>query len=717
MMRHYPFVRQKDPTDCAAACLVTICKYYGKTKDISKVRHLAKTDRKGTNGIGLLNAARELGFKADAFRDPGKSLDNDELKIPFIAHVIMRGYNHYVVVFEINQTHLVVSDPAEGIVNYSRDDFNSFFTGVVFLLVPTDDFYAMSDDSTHYDKILSYVRNEKKNLIKVFLVSFLYASIGVLSSFFFRFIFDDVLPDGDSRKLILYVLVFLAISMIQVTFQYLRLASVISFELNISKTIVLDNIKKIILLPISFFSDHQTGDLIQRLDDSQGVSHLLSDVASRLIVDIIFSIISGVILFYLSSNLFFIALIVFIATLMSSAIFVKPLRSSYNRYKIEAGELKSIYVQSLQGIETIKGTKSEAFVNDSTEKQFVKMMDNSLRIRTLENKLIVLIGTINQLGSIIILGAGVYQVMDHQITIGTLLSFYTLLGYFVSPTFELLNLQLQLQSTMSSLDRLSEIDTIPKESFDGVIPGKTIQSITTEHLNFAYGYRKNTLRDISLDISKGSKIAIIGPSGCGKTTLVKLFLGFYPVEENMLKVNGISIKTINKEWLRSKIVYISQSLFFFRGTIRDNILLGSTSIQEDDIWKTLKMVDMYNYVQDLPYGLDSYIEEGATNLSEGQKQRLAFCRALITKPEVIILDEATSHLDSVTEKYILDMLSSIPDPITFIIIAHRISSITGCDSIYIMDEGRIVDNGTHKELLRSSGLYREMVQNLLISTD
>lgn len=314
------------------------------------------------------------------------------------------------------------------------------------------------------------------------------------------------------------------------------------------------------------------------MDDSQSISNLLSNTSSSLIVDLIFGIVSGIALFILSKILFCIAFIIFILSIIISLLFVKPLRKTFNDYKKEEGRLKSIYVESLKGIETIKGQRSEEYINEYTESQFNKTINKVLEQRNLENKLILFIGIVNNSGSMIILGVGTFLTMKGSLSLGSLLSFYTLLGYFISPTFEVLKLQLQLQSSMVALDRLYEIDISPKENLDGIVPSDEIKTIEVKELNFSYGYRDRVLEDISLNISKGDKIAIVGPSGCGKTTLVKLLMDYYKVDEGIININGHPIEKISKSWLRSKIVYISQSIFFFKATIRENLLFRNIYI-------------------------------------------------------------------------------------------------------------------------------------------
>lgn len=271
---------------------------------------------------------------------------------------------------------------------------------------------------------------------------------------------------------------------------------------------------------------------------------------------------------------------------------------------------------------------------------------------------------------------------------------------------------MQLQASISALDRLEEVEITEEENLEGLEPEANIEKISLENVSFAYGYRENTLDNINMEINKREKVAIVGPSGSGKTTLIKLIMRFYPVETNSIFINDISIDKISKKWLRTKISYLSQSVFFFRGTIRENMMLGNSYISDSEIIEMLMKVDLLDMLNKLPNGLDTVIEEGAVNFSEGQKQRLALCRAMLSKPEVIILDEATSHLDSITEKRINDLFQEISDSITIITIAHRLSSIINSDRIYFIEDGCVKSSGTHEDLLLKNSTYSKMVENL-----
>lgn len=309
----------------------------------------------------------------------------------------------------------------------------------------------------------------------------------------------------------------------------------------------------------------------------------------------------------------------------------------------------------------------------------------------------------------LIIWVGTDSVLKGNLTIGGLLTFNALLAYFFNPIQSLIHLQPQLQTAIVASDRLGEILDLESED---ILHGKTKISpdslkgdIEIKHIDFRYGTRQLVLKDINIVIKEGQSIAFVGESGSGKTTLSKLLLDFYKPERGEILIRGMNIEDIDLSALRSKIGYISQETFLFSGTILDNFKLANTNITLEQIIEVCKLTKAHDFINELPLRYDTYLEENAANLSGGQKQRLSIARALIKHPDILIMDEATSSLDSVTEKAIDDTIKKITHQMTTITIAHRLSTIVSCDQIYVMDKGRIIEAGSHIALLQQKGMY------------
>lgn len=298
-------------------------------------------------------------------------------------------------------------------------------------------------------------------------------------------------------------------------------------------------------------------------------------------------------------------------------------------------------------------------------------------------------------------------VLKGEVTIGELISFNALLAYFIQPIGRLINLQPQLQEAIVASDRLGEILDLELEKSDdeSIKPETLAGCISLENVSFAYGMRDNVLNDINISIHNGEKIALVGESGSGKTTIAKLLMGFYKIDQGKIILNNYYIDDIDKETLRSKISYISQDSFFFSGTIKENLEFVGDDVTYEKMVDACKKAHIHEYIESLPLKYKTPLEEKGSNLSGGQRQRLSIARALLKKPEILIMDEATSNLDSITERAIQRTLEECTENVTTIVIAHRLSTIKKCQKIYVMDKGRIIEEGSHRELLDKGGYY------------
>lgn len=309
-----------------------------------------------------------------------------------------------------------------------------------------------------------------------------------------------------------------------------------------------------------------------------------------------------------------------------------------------------------------------------------------------------------------IIWIGSMQVINGKLTLGEMMVFNTLLGYFTEPVKNLIGLQPTIQTAMVSADRLGEVIDLDIEQKDErIIPNNLKGDIEIKNLDFRYGTREQILKNINMKIKKGEKIALVGESGSGKTTLAKLFLKFFDFEKGEININDFNIKDIDITFLREKISYISQDIFLFNNTIKENLILNET-IKMEEVIEMAKKINAYDFINQLPQRFNYVIEENGANLSMGQKQRLSILRALLKKPDILIMDEATSNLDTITENIIQNTLNNLDMEMTIIIIAHRLSTIRMCDRIYVLDKGEIIESGTHEELVNIKGKYYKLLK-------
>lgn len=712
MLKKYHCIKQHDITDCGAACLATISKQYGLKTPISKIREVAGTDKQGTNALGVIKAAEQLGFNAKGVTGEKEAIFS-EFPLPAIAHVLIdNSLLHYVVVHSVKKDEIIIADPAEGIVKYTPEEFFKIWSGVLIIMTPNIKFEKGDDTTGLFKRFLWLLKPQKKMMIYIFLASLVYTILGILAAFYFKFLLDDIIPYSLEKTLIAISIGVVILTLIKVLINAYRAHLLLYLSQKIDIPLILGYYNHVLDLPLSFFGTRRVGEIVSRFMDASKIRDAISGATLTIMIDTLMAIGGGVILYIYNSTLFSIAVVMLVLYGVLVFIFNKPIRD-VNRKQMEENSLLTSYlVESLNGIETIKAFNAEKESKLKTEIGFVKLLKTVFKmgmINNVRNSLTVFIATI---GVNIILWVGAYNIIQGKMTIGQLLVFNSLLVYFIDPVKNLINLQPMLQTAIVASDRLGEILDLDIEKsemeYKKISPLSLRGNIEFKNINFRYGTRKKVLKNININIKQGDKIAIIGESGSGKTTLVKLLMNFYSPEEGEILINGNNIKDISIDSLRSKIAYVPQETFLFSGSIIENLELGTDGVGLEKVIEAAKMAKAHDFINELPLRYNTKLEENGTNLSGGQRQRLSITRAILKNPDILILDEATSSLDSITEKSIEKTINTFSNKITSIIIAHRLSTIMRCNYIYVMDKGEIIEAGDHHELMNLNGKYYEM---------
>lgn len=724
----YTFVKQQDATDCAAACLAMVCLHYKKETTITRLRDMMGTDLKGTNLIGLSKCAEELGFVSQAVRVDKEGFLS-KYTLPAIANVITKeGLRHFVVVFKITEKYVVIGDPAKDLMRMETDEFYKNFTGAMLILKPNQEFVTGKiKEGKIFDRFLRLLLPQKKLFAYSILASVLLTVLGIVSSLFNKILMDEVLPYKLENTLLLVLIIFAAIAITQAVIDFVRNWMMIYLSQRIDIPLMLGYFEHIYKLPMKFFATRKTGDIITRFSDAFTIKDIFTNIALTLIMDIAMALVTGVILFKMNPSLFGIILFMTIISILLVLIFKQPYKKINEEQMQQGAVLNSQIIEGLRAVETIKGNANEETELENIEKEYIKSLRISMKEGMLSNVQGAISNLVSTVGNLVLMYVGIMQVIDSNITLGSLMSFMTLSGYFMDPVGRLVSLQLQIQEANISMKRMSEIldyeqeqvvTEEQEESLGNMLLGQQVSSdkmyqtlekadgdIEVKNVTFRYGNRKPVLKDVSFMIPKGKKVALVGASGSGKSTIAKLLLKYYEPESGEILLDGVNIREYNNQSVRRAISYVPQTIELFSKSIYDNIRVSQMNATLEEVKEAAKAADAHDFIKKLPMQYYSYLEEAGNGLSGGEKQRIALARAFLKNNQFYILDESTSNLDFGTENIIFDMIYNKFKNKSMLIIAHRLATVKNCDEIIVLDKGEIVESGSHEELLAKRGHY------------
>ena len=708
IMKYY-CIKQHDITDCGAACLATVSKQYGLSTSITKIRNIAGTDKQGTNAYGMVKAAEQLGFTAKGVKGNQEAFFS-EFPLPAIAHVVVDGsLMHYVVIHKITKKQVIIADPAKGLVKKTPEEFFKEWTGVLILLVPAQTFKKGKETKNIFERFWGLLLPQKRLVMDIFLASLVITVLGILGAFYFQIIIDDILPAGIVKTLHMLSVGVILLKLFSVLLSVMRTQLLVYLSQKLDIALLLGYYDHVLKLPMNFFGTRKVGEIISRFQDASSIRDAISNATLTVMIDTIMAIAGGLILFFKNKVLFGIAFVMVLLYGILVIAFNKAYKKANEHQMEQNAQLTSYLVESLNGIQTVKAFNGEQTVQTETEFRFVRLLKSIFKLASISNVQEGLKLFVESMGSVIILWVGAYNVLNGNMTIGSLVAFNSLLVYFLDPVKNLINLQPTLQTAMVASDRLGEILDLEIEKSKSerhkLAPKSLKGDIILQDVSFRYGTRQLVLQNFTMEIKRGQSIAIVGESGAGKTTIAKLLLNLYQYEAGMITIAGYALPDIQLETLREKIAYIPQETFLFSGTIMENLTFGMENPDMEEVIACAKMAQLHDFVNGLPLRYETHLDENGSNLSGGQRQRIAIARAMLKKPEILILDEATSNLDAVTEKAIQGTIDTYSEGMTTIIIAHRLSTIRRCDKIYVMDKGKIVESGSHKELMGKEGGY------------
>lgn len=710
-MKKDTLVRQHDIKDCGAACIASVASYYGLKLPIAKIRQLCHTDIKGTNVLGMVQGLESMGFNAKGVRGNIDALY--DIPLPAIAHVMINGeIPHFVVIYKINKTKIFMMDPTKGkIEEYLLADFAKIWEGILILLEPNEYLDEKDERVNIYNRFWNLVAPHKSILVQALVGALVYTILGLSTSIYIQKITDYVLIDGNRRLLNLLSVAMITILLLQIFIGTMKSILVLQTGQKMDRHLILGYYKHLLKLPQRFFDTMKVGEIISRINDAVKIRAFINDAAIQIFVNFFIVILSFALMFT-----YFWKLALIIALVIPFYLFVYWLINRLNR-KVErrlmeaAAGLESQLVESLNSVKTIKQFGIETFANNKTDNHFTSLLKNIYKsvLNTIFS------GSASEFLSkifiIVLLWVGSGYVIDKEITPGELLSFYALIGYFTGPVSQLIGMNKIIQNALIAADRLFEIMDLEREETTGKIEMSSDQvgDIQFKNVAFSYGSRVDVFADFNCIIKKGQTTAIIGESGSGKTTLSSLIQNLYPLKSGKIVIGDYDIGYVSNFSLRNLVSVVPQQIDLFAGNVIENIALGEDIPNIQRIVDITKSLGILEFIEKLPNGFQSDLGENGSQLSGGQKQRIAIARALYKNPEILILDEATSSLDTGAELIIQNILHEFKNQEkTIIVIAHRLSTIANADTIFVLKDGQIIEQGKHRDLMARNSVYKSM---------
>ncbi|MBD2435379.1 peptidase domain-containing ABC transporter [Nostoc sp. FACHB-110] len=706
VMRRYPYFAQQSASDCGAACLVMVSRYWGKRFSINRLRDITNADRNGASLRGLSAAAESIGFSTRPVKANLHQLAKQ--KLPAIVH--WEG-KHYIVVYEITPKHVIIADPGIGQLTLTHAEFTANWTGYTLLLQPTVMLKEAKETSTPFWQFFELLKPHSLVMLEVLIASIFIQIFGLITPLFTQLILDRVVVQRSELTLTAVGLGLLIFSLFRVAMTGLRQYLLDHTANRIDLALIVGFIRHTLRLPLSFFETRYVGDIISRVQENRKIQRFLSGEALSILLDLFTVFIYVGLMFWYSWKMALLALLI-IPPFALLALIATPFLQRISREIFNAVAKESSYlIEALTGVRTVKATAIEQTVRWHWEELLNKEIKANFSGEIISNRLQIFSNSIQAIVTTALLWYGGHLVIHNQLTIGQLVAFNMLLGNIITPFQRLTVLWNQIQEVVIAVERINDVlDAEPEEDLQQQSRQNLPQiqgHIRFSNVTFRYHPESdiNILENLNFEVKPGQMVALVGRSGSGKTTISKLVLGLYPPTDGKVFIDGQDISSISLRSLRSSVGVVDQDTFLFGGTIRENISLGYPGASLTEVAEAAKLAGADDFIKKLPMGYETQIGEGGGLLSGGQRQRIAIARALLGNPRLLVLDEATSHLDTESERIIQQNLNTILKDRTTFVIAHRLSTIRNADLILVLDKGVLIESGTHEELMAKKGHY------------
>ncbi|HEY5002285.1 MAG TPA: ABC transporter transmembrane domain-containing protein [Ktedonobacteraceae bacterium] len=708
--RRVPEMRQVTAVECGAACLGMVLNYYGYGTSISDVQERCGVGRDGLTALEIVKSARLYGLRVRAV-----SLNLDDFRFVALPAIIHWEFNHFLVVERWSSNHIDVLDPAIGRRRLTREEFDEGFTGVAILLEPGAQFEQKAQ--TKALTLWSYMRSllhMRTILFQIIGTSLLLQLLGLGAPLLTAVVIDNILPQKNPNILVVLGIGMLILILMQGITGFLRSSLLIYLQTRLDTDMMLNFFEHMLSLPYRFFQLRLNGDLLARMNSNLAIRDLLTNQLISTILDGGTVIVYFIILLLFSKLIAVTTLIIGFVQIFVLLVTSPAIRRLTQRDLEAQGKTQGYMNEILSGIATLKAAGAENRAFARWENLFFDEMNISLRLNYISSIVGSLLGIVGLLSPLLLLWIGATQVINGTMQVGTMLALNTLAIEFLGPLGSLASTGQSLQIIRAHFTRVADIIGTQPEQDPALVqtPHQLRGQIELKHVSFRYDQNAPLiLNDINGKIKPGQKVALVGRTGSGKSTLGKLLVGLMLPTKGSIMFDGVPLDQLNYQDVRSQFGVVLQESFIFSGSVKDNIALNNPDMDMDRVIEAARIAAIDEDIEKMPMGYDTLVSEGGSAFSGGQRQRVALARALAHHPALLLLDEATSALDVVTEQAIERNLNRLP--CTQVIIAHRLSTIRNADVIMVLDQGHIVEQGSHEQLLRGNGFYRHLIQTQL----
>ncbi|MEH2169468.1 MAG: peptidase domain-containing ABC transporter [Nostoc sp.] len=710
----YQVVTQHSEEDCGAACLASIAKHYRRNFTLNRIREAVGTGQLGTTLLGLRRGAEALGFNARSVRASNEILDRmNQAPLPAIIH--WRG-THWVVLYGQKGKKYIVADPAVNIRYVSKKELMEGWSDKVMLLLEPDSvrFYAQPDDKIDgFGRFMRRVLPYQGILFEAFLCSLLIGLLSLTSPFLIQILTDDVLVRGDTQLLAGVIIAVVVMNLVSSSFKLVQYNLIAHFAQRLELGLILEFARTILRLPLTYYESRRSGEIVSRLQDIQQINQLISQAIISLPSQLLIAAVSLSFMLFYSWKLTLVGVIIAIVMSLSTIIFLPTLQQKIRSVLVLDAENQGVLVESFKGALTLKTTTAAPQFWEEFQNRFGRLANQTFR--TIQIGIIngIFSSLVSSIGSISLIGFGSILVINKELSIGQLLAFNGMNGNFLAFISTVLNFIDEFTRAKTATQRLTEvIDSTPENEGDTKKPFTKIPSnanIICTNLNFHYAGRLELLQDFSLTIPGGKVISLIGTSGCGKSSLAKLIAGLYTPNSGNIRIGIYNLQDLALDCLRQQVILVPQDAHFWSRSIIENFRLGSPHVTFEQIVNACQIAEADDFISKLPEKYQTVLGEFGSNISGGQRQRLAIARAIINDPPVLILDESTAGLDPVSEAQVLNQLLLHRQGKTTILISHRPRIIARADWIVLLNQGKLQIQGTVEDLRAQPGNHLDFL--------